>query len=50
MTEITLNIKNSKVRFFMELIGYFDFVEVVQKDDHEPAKKEIKKTSDREGT
>lgn len=42
MTQITLNIKKSKVGFFMELIRNFDFVNIDQQDDGEPTKEEIK--------
>ena len=42
MTQVTLNIKDSKVGFFMELINYFDFIKVDQQDKGEPTKEEIK--------
>ena len=42
MTQITLNIKDSKIGFFMELIRNFSFVKVDQLDDDEPTKQEIK--------
>ena len=33
MTQITLNIKDSKIEFFMELIRNFSFVKVDQQDE-----------------
>lgn len=42
MTQITLNIKDSKVGFFLELIKNFDFVKVEKQDYIEPSKDEIK--------
>ena len=42
MTQITLDIKDSKVGFFMELIRNFSFVKVDQQDYDEPTKEEIK--------
>ncbi len=47
MTQITLNIKDSKIGFFMELIRNFSFVKVDQQDDDEPTKEELKKISGR---
>jgi hypothetical protein len=43
MTQITLNIEESKVGFFMELIKNFDFVKLGNEDYTEPTKEEIKK-------
>jgi hypothetical protein len=42
MTQIVLNIKDSKVGFFLELIKNFDFVKVEKQDYTEPTKDEIK--------
>ena len=42
MTRITINIKDSKVGFFLELIKNFDFVKVEKQLDVEPSKDEIK--------
>ena len=42
MTQITLNIKDSKVGFFLELIKNFDFVKVEKQGYTEPTNDEIK--------
>ena len=42
MTQITLNIKDSKVEFFMELIKNFDFVKLGKEEYAEPTKEDIK--------
>ena len=42
MTQIILNIKDSKVGFFLELIKNFDFVNVEKAISSEPTKDEIK--------
>jgi hypothetical protein len=44
MTQLTLNINDSKVGFFLELIKNFDFVRVENLDYKEPTKDEIKKS------
>lgn len=41
MTQITLKIKDSKVRFFKELIKNFDFVKIEKEESTEPSKEEI---------
>ena len=41
MKEITIKIKDSKFKFFMELIHNFDFVKVKNESDDEPSKEEI---------
>jgi hypothetical protein len=43
MTQLTLNINDNKVNFFLELIKNFDFVKVENQDYIEPTKDEIKK-------
>jgi hypothetical protein len=35
MTQITLNIKDSKLGFFLELIRNFEFIKMEQTDDFE---------------
>jgi hypothetical protein len=42
MTQITINIKDSKVPFFMELIKNFDFVKVEDYPSNEEIKENIK--------
>lgn len=42
MAQITLDIKPSRVSFFLELIRNFDFVEVNEENLCEPTKEEIK--------
>ncbi len=42
MTQITLNIKDSKVGFFLELIKNFDFVKIEKEDYSDPTKDDIK--------
>ncbi len=42
MTQIVLNIKDSKVGFFLELIKNFDFVKIEKQGYTEPTKDEIK--------
>ena len=44
MTQLILNINDSKVSFFLELIKNFDFVIIENKDYIEPTKDEIKKS------
>lgn len=42
MAQITLDIKESRLSFFLELIKNFDFVKVNKKNPVEPTKDEIK--------
>ena len=42
MAQITLDIKESRVSFFLELIKNFDFVKVNKENLDEPTKEEIK--------
>ncbi|MFA6403817.1 MAG: hypothetical protein WCX31_19640 [Salinivirgaceae bacterium] len=42
MTQITLNIKENKVEFFMELIKNFDFVKLGKEDYTEQTKEAVK--------
>ncbi|MBN2486946.1 MAG: hypothetical protein JXB34_13300 [Bacteroidales bacterium] len=44
MTQIVLNIKDSKVGFFLELVRNFDFVKVEKEGYSEPTKDEIKES------
>jgi hypothetical protein len=44
MTQIVLNIKDSKVGFFLELVKNFDFVKVEKGDYTESTKDEIKES------
>jgi translation initiation factor RLI1 len=44
MTQVVLNIKDSKLGFFFELIKNFDFVNVEKDQFIEPTKKEIKES------
>ena len=44
MTRITININDSKVGFFMELIKNFDFVKVEKQNYTDPTTEEIKES------
>jgi len=44
MTQLTLNIKDDKVSFFLELVKNFDFVIVENQDYIEPTKEAIKES------
>jgi hypothetical protein len=42
MRQITIQIKDSKLKFFLELVRNFDFVKIVEPELSEPSKEDIK--------
>jgi hypothetical protein len=42
MRQITIQIKDSKLKFFLELVRNFDFVKIVEPELSEPTKDDIK--------